>query len=261
MIFFTSRKKLFSLLGMVTLLILSSCSTTQPSTDRDSEERETVTEAQPSERKEIAEEIVSEDESRAMILDEIRKEFPVYELPDVNEIRGGELLKGLHPEFKERIKFLYAVLESEGIEIVFISGHRPVDRAYLGNRLASWHNVGLAVDLNFVGRTYRYYPEDKEKWDRVGEIAMYKMGIIWGEMFNDRWHFEWHPGFNTRIRPHEAERLTALAGENLEDYPKTFSLFDPDLTAAQSPPPCFGGCANIPHEGLRALYDDVRTTE
>ncbi len=253
-----SFAKYVSLIVLITLGLIYGCSSSQPAIDRDTGSS-TEAEAEPVVANvEESAEGTSEPQS---LLEETRAEFPVYELPEIEDIRGGELLLGLHPEFQRRARFLYAVLESEGIEVVFISGYRPVDRAYLGNRLASWHNVGLAFDLNFVGRSYTYYEEDAEKWSRVGQIAMYKMGIIWGDMFNDRWHFEWHPGFNTRIRPHEKERLAELAGENLEDYEKTFALFNPDLNARQGPPPCFGGCPNIPHPGLRALYDDLRKSQ
>lgn len=251
--------KLSLFFGVILLLTVSGCGIAKTSTERDTRDRDTAIEQQKSDQEEYAAERGSVAEPRAVSLEKVREEFAVYELPETDQIRGGELLKGLHPELKERAKFLYALLEAEGIDIVFISGYRPIDRAYLGNRHASWHNLGLAFDLNFVGRTYKYYEEDEEKWNRVGQIAMNKMGIIWGRMFNDIWHFEWHPTFNTRIRQHEADQLTELAGEDLEDYQKTFGLFDPDPNAKQAPPPCFGGCENIPHQGLRALFNDLRT--
>ena len=255
----TTWNKGLTLFGMTLFLILSGCGIAQTSTERDTQGTKSVHGERIAERDESGTDNGSAAEPRTVNLEEIRAEFAVTELPDTDQIRGGELLEGLHPELKERAKFLYALLEAEGIDIVFISGYRPINRGYLGRRLASWHNVGLAFDLNFVGRTYKYYEEDEEKWNRVGEIAMNKMGIIWGRMFDDIWHFEWHPGFNTRIRQHEADRLTELAGEDLEDYQLAFGLFDPDPEAAQSPPPCFGGCKNIPHQGLRALFNDVRT--
>lgn len=183
-------------------------------------------------------------------------EFPAQELPSIEEIRRGYLLEALHPELADRARLLYLILEVEGIEIVFISGHRPYDPNYRPNRLATWHNFGLAFDLNIVGRPYAYFPEDEPKWERIGEIAA-GLGLLWGRRYDDIFHFEWHPGYYARIRDHEFQRLQGLAGRRIQNHPAVFPLFDPHQVEPEEPS-CFGGCLIIPDDGLRALLEALR---
>ena len=181
---------------------------------------------------------------------------PVDALPPFDEIRRGNLLEGLHPELADRARLLYALLESEGIEIVFISGHRPHDPNYRPDRNASWHNLGMAFDLNIVGRTYSVYDEDADTWARIGEVAT-GLGLIWGIRYNDIWHFEWHPGYHARIRDHEFSEFKRLAGNDLRNHHRVFSLFDVEEVGLEEPH-CFGGCQTIPDDGLRYLLDSLR---
>lgn len=182
--------------------------------------------------------------------------MPFERLPDLDEMRRGELLEAVHPELVDRIRLLYALLEVEGIEITFLSGHRPYDPNYRPNRLATWHNLGMAVDLNIAGRPYQYFEEDEWKWERIGEIAA-GLGIIWGRRYNDIFHFEWHPGYYARIRPDEFAQFQSLAGRRLQNHRALFPLFDPALVEPEEPH-CFGGCLKIPDEGLRRLLEQVR---
>ncbi len=186
-------------------------------------------------------------------------DLPVEQLPELSEMRRGDLLEGVHPELVRRIQLMYALLEQEDIPIVFVSGHRPHSGFNKPNRLASWHNLGMAVDLNLadrgsLGEARRHYDgEDAEKWARIGEIAQ-GLGIIWGERYDDIFHFEWHPGFHSRIRDHEFETFQQLAGSSLEEHHKIWHLFDADRADSEQAQ-CFGGCYEVPDRGLRKLLE------
>lgn len=181
---------------------------------------------------------------------------PIDQLPELTEIRRGDLLEKLHPELVDRARLLYALLELEGIHIRFISGHRPLENDARPNRLASWHNLGMAFDLNIVGRDYAYYKEDQKQWERIGEVAT-GLGLIWGERYDDIFHFEWHPDYHARIRQHEFDLFRRFAGRRLQNHQATWHLFDPER-ADPDALPCFGGCHEIPDEGLRNLLEDLR---
>ena len=188
-------------------------------------------------------------------------DLPVERLPELEEMRRGELLEDVHPELQKRIRLMYALLEEEGIEIVFVSGYRPFAWFDKPNRLASWHNLGMAVDLNLHHRrsleeANAHYSEDRHKWERIGEMAK-GLGIIWGARYDDIFHFEWHPGYHARIREHEFEEFQQLAGKELDDHREIWHRFarseiDPD------DPECFGGCIEVPDEGLRILLEILR---
>ena len=188
-------------------------------------------------------------------------DLPVSRLPTLDEMRRGYLLEEVHPELVDRMRLMYALLEEEGIEIVFVSGYRPHAWFDRPNRLASWHNLGMAVDLNLAHRgsleeANRHFDEDEPKWRRIEEIAT-GLGIIWGERYDDIFHFEWHPGFHSRIRDHEFEQFQNLAGSDLEDHDEAWHLFSPDQ-ADPDHPQCFGGCYHIPDDGLRHLLEALR---
>ncbi len=189
------------------------------------------------------------------------KSLPVTQLPELDQMRRGDLLEGVHPELRRRIKLMYALLEKEGIEIVFVSGHRPLAGFSKPNRLASWHNVGMAVDLNLAHRaslqdSTDHYDEDEDKWERIGEIAK-GLGIIWGARYDDIFHFEWHPGYHSRIREHELQEFKSHGGSNLSDHDEAWHLFDAER-ADPTDPECFGGCYHIPDDGLRSLMEHLR---
>lgn len=188
--------------------------------------------------------------------------LPFDELPELEDMRRGDLLEDVHPELVDRIRLMYAILEHEGIEIVFVSGYRPHEWFDKPPRLASWHNLGMAVDLNLAHRdslddAQRHFDDDEHKWRRIEHIAK-GLGIIWGERYDDIFHFEWHPGFHSRIRDHEFDKFQRLAGDDLEDHTEVWHLFDPDR-ADPDGPECFGGCYHIPDDGLRHVLDAMRS--
>lgn len=194
-------------------------------------------------------------------INEVTDELPVERLPELDEMNRGDLLEDIHPELQKRIRLMYALLKEEGIEIVFVSGYRPHSWFDKPNRLASWHNLGMAVDLNLRHRTSlddatEHYSEDEHKWERIGEMAK-GLGIIWGARYDDIFHFEWHPGYHARIREHEFEEFQALAGDDLDNHREVWSRFAPRFIHPDDPE-CFGGCIDVPDDGLRLLLEMLR---
>jgi|LauGreDrversion4_2_1035121.scaffolds.fasta_scaffold293526_2 hypothetical protein len=134
------------------------------------------------------------------------------------QVRGGEHLEGLHPSLERRARLLYERAEAEGIQLRFISGYRPYKQRASRSRstsLASWHNFGLAFDVNLQGRAglsdaLKNMREDRPRWDRVGALAL-ELGLTWGEPWglDEIFHFEWHPGHPDAIR---APTLNTLKG-------------------------------------------------
>ncbi|RAL21783.1 hypothetical protein DL240_13100 [Lujinxingia litoralis] len=187
--------------------------------------------------------------------------LPPISLPPTSEIRGGHHLETIHPEIALRARLLYALLEHEGIEVIFISGYRRWSPPG-GRRLASWHHVGLSFDLNLTHRATmseanRHYDQDKARWERIGELAE-GLGIIWGARYDDIFHFEWHPGHHARMRQDEFDRFRSLAGRKLVDYRQTWELFEPERRDEFPGPPCFGGCFTPPDAGLAELLEALR---
>lgn len=187
--------------------------------------------------------------------------LPPITLPDYDDIRGGNHLETIHPEIALRARLLYALLEHEGIEVVFISGHRSWSPPG-GRRLASWHHVGMAFDLNLTHRATmseanRHYEADRKAWERIGELAE-GLGIIWGARYDDIFHFEWHPGHHARMRQHEFDAFRDLAGQDLGNYRQGWSLYEDDLQSVDETPPCLGGCYIPPDQGLSELLDSLR---
>lgn len=188
-------------------------------------------------------------------------DLPIDDLPELEDMRRGDLLDEVHPELVDRIRLMYALLQAEGIELVFVSGHRPHAGFDRPNRLASWHHLGMAVDLNLAHRSSlddstAHFDDDRPKWERIGEIAK-GLGIIWGKRYDDIFHFEWHPGYHSRIRDHEYEQFQRLAGDDLQNHPEVWHLFDAEH-AHPDAPKCFGGCYHIPDDGLRHLLEQLR---
>ena len=146
------------------------------------------------------------------------------------QVRGGEHLEGLHPSIARRARLLYERAEDEGIQLRFISGYRPYkprERRASAARspkrspkrspsLASWHNFGLAFDVNLQGRAgmsdaLKHLSDDAPRWERVGALAA-DLGLTWGKPWGkeELFHFEWHPGHPDAIR---APTLNALKRE------------------------------------------------
>ena len=149
------------------------------------------------------------------------------------EVRGGSYLEGLHPEFVRRVRLLYEQAESEGILLRLISGYRPYrpKRDPKPNKsVASWHNFGLAIDLNMQGRkgmpdALKHLQDDMSKWRRVGELAR-GLGLTWGYPWGKEeiFHFEWHPGWPDAIRAPVLTKLKQVTrGELRQDYREVWS--------------------------------------
>lgn len=137
------------------------------------------------------------------------------------QVRGGEHLEGLHPAIERRARLLYERAEAEGIQLRFISGYRPYKRregrAKSNQSLASWHNFGLAFDVNLQGRAglsdaLKHLREDAPRWERVGALAI-ALGLTWGKPWGDDeiFHFEWHPDHPDAIRAPTLNTLKAAA--------------------------------------------------
>lgn len=154
---------------------------------------------------------------------------------DLGQIDGGRHLAGLHPEVRRMAEALYTEARARGIEIRFISGHRAFDphsaRARQGR--ASWHNFGMAFDLNLARhRTMKaalaHYDADGDDWETLGAIGE-ALGLTWGRAWgrHEVFHFEWHPGMKAAIRRPQLDALLADAGPDGRDYKKTWRRFRP----------------------------------
>ncbi len=163
-------------------------------------------------------------------------EAPTAVPTSVGEARGGRLLVGSHPEVVRLALTLYAQAQAEGIEVVFISGYRKFTPRKRGARggWASWHNFGLAFDLNLTRRkgmsdAKAHWDEDRAQWDRLGALGR-ALGLVWGGDFRtpDIFHFEWHPGHDAWINPDDLRSFLALAGPDGKRYERVWSLFPAD---------------------------------
>ncbi len=173
------------------------------------------------------------------------------------QIPGGRHLQTIHPELARRGRYLYFLALEKGIQIKFISGHRPWSKPPRNSRrLASWHAFGMGLDFNLAHHAdmnvaNKHFKAEREQWYIVGEIAR-GLGLVWGESFNDIFHLEWHPGFNDRIRPDEFARLRKLTGSTIKNYRASWTLFDtPPQDHTPTATTCRGGCWHIPDPELQ----------
>lgn len=152
---------------------------------------------------------------------------------DLAPIDGGRHLAGLHPEVRRMAEALYTEARARGIEIRFISGHRAFDRhsARARQGRASWHNFGMAFDLNLARhRTMKaalaHYDADGDDWEALGAIGE-SLGLTWGRAWgrHEVFHFEWHPGMKAAIRRPQLDALLADAGPDGRAYRKTWHRF------------------------------------
>lgn len=130
---------------------------------------------------------------------------------------------------------LYTEARARGIEVRFISGHRAFDRhsARARQGRASWHNFGMAFDLNLARhRTMKaalaHYDADGDDWEALGAIGE-SLGLTWGRAWgrHEVFHFEWHPGMKAAIRRPQLKKLLADAGPDGRAYKKTWHRFRP----------------------------------
>jgi hypothetical protein len=141
--------------------------------------------------------------------------------------------QNLHPVFAGKIEKLVQESARAGVPLKLISGYRRFDphgaRAKQGR--ASWHNFGLAIDVNLRKRSsmqdaLRHYEKDKAAWQTVGRIGQ-RLGLTWGAPWGreEIFHFEWHPGAPAAIRRDTLDSLLAEAGPDGRHFKKTWHRF------------------------------------
>lgn len=174
------------------------------------------------------------------------------ELPTAAEVPGAQRLADLHPALRSRALVLFQRARAEGIAVTFIFGYTPyVARTRTGpGGWATWHQFGLAFDLNLADRRdlndgRRHFAADAPRWKRLGEIAT-ELGLAWGGAWRssyDPFHFEWHPGDDSVISRDELRRFLGLAGPRGERFREVWSLYPEPRGAG---PEGHGGPAAIP---------------
>jgi hypothetical protein len=152
------------------------------------------------------------------------------------EVRGGHYLEGLHPRMKSLAHVFYEKAEQIGIDIRFISGYRKYrakKRVKKGGSLASWHNLGLAFDINLVGRkgmkgALKYWDDDKKDWHKLGSLAK-DLGLTWGLAWGKKevFHFEWHPGYPDAIRKKTFRSIQRKTDSQIQGYQKFWKYVKP----------------------------------
>lgn len=134
---------------------------------------------------------------------------------DLRRIRGGRHLARLHPQVRAKAIALYQQAQAQGIQLKFISGYRKMRRR---KGRASWHNFGMAFDLNLaempdMKTAVRRYRRDAARWAAIGRIGK-AQGLIWGRAWKieEIFHFEWHPGMPQGLRGRDLRTLLRDAG-------------------------------------------------
>lgn len=145
-------------------------------------------------------------------------------------IPGGTA--NLHPDFATKVDQLVTRSAQAGVRLKIISGYRKLDvnRARTQRR-ASWHNFGLAIDLNLVKRrdmkdALAHWGEDAKDWQTVARIGR-EVGLIWGGEWQreEIFHFEWHPGQPSSLKDAVLTALLAEAGPDGKGFKRTWHRF------------------------------------
>lgn len=144
-------------------------------------------------------------------------------------------LPGTHPAMRKAAAELVRRLAAEGIAVKLIFGYTPYSpRKRTGpGGWASWHEFGLAFDLNLthrksLGDAKKHFVDDDATWRRIGAVAA-EVGLVWGGSWRttyDPFHFEWHPGHDSVINKDDLRQLLKLAGKRGKNYQRTWGLFD-----------------------------------
>jgi hypothetical protein len=150
------------------------------------------------------------------------------------DIPGVRDLADLPPALRTRALILVQRAHAEGIAVRFIFGYtRYLARTRTGpGGWATWHQFGLAFDLNLVDRRdlndgRRHFAADAPRWRRLGAIAT-ELGLAWGGAWRssyDPFHFEWHPGDDAVISRDELRRFLGLAGPRGERFREVWPLY------------------------------------
>jgi len=148
---------------------------------------------------------------------------------------GTGIFKGSHPIMRDRALQLVERLHAEGIHVKLLMGYTPyVARKKTGpGGWASWHEFGLAFDLNLAKRkgladAKKHFDQDARTWKRIGAIAE-ELGLVWGGSWRttyDPFHFEWHPGHDSVINKDDLRSFLKLAGKQGRHYQRVWSLFE-----------------------------------
>ncbi|MFO0744339.1 MAG: M15 family metallopeptidase [Myxococcota bacterium] len=154
--------------------------------------------------------------------------------PTAPELPRADVLPGVHPALRERAAELVRRLAAEGIAVKLIFGYtRYVPRKRTGpGGWASWHEFGLAFDLNLaayksLGEAKKHFGPDADKWRRIGALSA-ELGLVWGGAWRtsyDPFHIEWHPGDDSVINRQDLAAFLRLAGKDGRDYTKVWSLY------------------------------------
>ncbi|MCC6619972.1 MAG: M15 family metallopeptidase [Deltaproteobacteria bacterium] len=162
------------------------------------------------------------------------EEDPLDAEPVAPQIGTG-IFKGSHPIMRDLAVQLVERLRAEGIHVKLLMGYTPyVARKKTGpGGWASWHEFGLAFDLNLAKRksladAKKHFAQDERTWKRIGAIAE-ELGLVWGGGWRstyDPFHFEWHPGHDSVINKDDLKSFLKLAGKKGRHYQKVWTLFD-----------------------------------
>ena len=128
----------------------------------------------------------------------------------IRGLRSDNLIRGLHPDMKPKVRKLVKALKARGIDIVILSGYRSPEKqaelyeAYKSGQSAlpasspymSLHNYGLAVDIAEVIDGVTVHSTANQNWDIISQEAG-KLGLSWGGSFNDKPHFYFDTGIPT----------------------------------------------------------------
>ncbi len=141
----------------------------------------------------------------------IKKAFKKYEwfnasLNWYRKPKNKSIVNGLHPYWRDKVKeFLSFVEKNTEYDIILTSGTRSFEKqkqlnsknSSNANAGLSYHNYGLALDLNLVNRKTGFQlmkRHSKSLWLKSGvpQIAKNKFGFLWGgdfKNYHDPIHF------------------------------------------------------------------------
>jgi len=144
-------------------------------------------------------------------------------------------LEDLTPDTRQMAERLIVMAEDSGLVVRVASTLRSCteqDALYAQGRTApgnkvtkapgcrSWHVYGRALDLFIVDDDGDDVPISDPRYDVLGEMGE-KLGFVWGGVFDDPIHFEYHPGIRIEElcpEPGECEMAVARFGAHGNYY-------------------------------------------
>ena len=131
--------------------------------------------------------------------------------------RNAAAIEGLHPRFRDLVTLLLVRIAGIGVKPLIVQARRTFEeqsKLYAQGRTTdgpkvtnaragtSYHQYGLAIDLVDVAASGNPDAYDASDWNTTNYEAIAAhgraLGMEWGgawRTFQDRPHFEWHPGF------------------------------------------------------------------